>query len=131
LWHHVSPGCEVIIDECKTIKSAVSCIKKHNPNLIIIEIMLSGINVFELIDKIENIGLKKIIIADYFYGAIYSVCSAIRCNIWVAVIKTHLETLFPSQTPGRPQNLKILIGSRQEGSGLQHQRVQFIFIGKC
>ncbi len=52
-----------IIDECKTIKSALNCIKKYNLNLILIDIMLSGNNVFELFNKIENYGLKKIIIA--------------------------------------------------------------------
>lgn len=52
-----------IIDECKTIKSALSCVKKYNLSLIFIDIMLSGNNVFELFDKIGNNELKKIIVA--------------------------------------------------------------------
>lgn len=52
-----------IVDECKTIKSALRCIKKYHLNLVVLDIMLSGAKVFELIEKIENNGLKKIIVA--------------------------------------------------------------------
>ncbi|WP_372947836.1 LytR/AlgR family response regulator transcription factor [Mariniphaga sp.] len=52
-----------IIHECKTIKSALNCIVKHRPDLIFIDIKMSGNHAFDLFNNLEIVGLKKIIIS--------------------------------------------------------------------